>query len=98
MHEPVGVQFGGELLFPSQNFRPSKKRAWRPALNGDQALVEPSIDRGQRVVGRAVVDEINLNPLINQVADNLSNNIALIVRRDHGDDPEVWHGPYRWTA
>ena len=94
MDEPVRVQLARELglagedAFPLEAVGRRRLTAGAP-LDAEQPPPAIRLDRGHRAVGGAVVEQVDLHALRDEVADGLADDVGLVVGGHEGDDREV---------
>src|SRR5512143_1455006 len=80
--KPVGRELVRELLLAGEN-RAQREDMWsagrrgflRKHLNRDQPLVQPRTRSRDRVVRRAVVDEIHIDALVDEMSDRRRDDV-----------------------
>src|SRR2546423_8609940 len=79
MHEPIGFERGGELLFAFKNTGPPERPIARKLLNADQSPAQITPRYLNRLVRRVVVNKICLNVLAEEVFQTASNETLFVV-------------------
>ncbi len=94
MDEPVGIELAGELRLSEENRFPAKNVGLlrlAKAFDLENAPTEVRLDGGDRAVGGAVIQQIDLNALRDEIRDDLGDDVGLVVRRDDRDNREGRH-------
>jgi hypothetical protein len=92
MEEPVGVERLRQLFFPPEDRRPVERvslpfrRLSRELFDIEESLAQPLSRFRNGVVGRAIVDQVDIHAVLDQVADHRRDDVSLVVsgeKRDH---------------
>ena len=92
VHQPVGFNLVGQLLFAHEYLLPLVYPTARDALNPDHIAVQVFPGNGEGVVGRVVIQQINVYPLLEIMFKAGTNESLLIVTGEYCDDFHNWEG------
>src|SRR5580765_2622740 len=97
MNEPIGIDFCRELLLASKNAGPlelsitGRTISWRSrSFDGNHAAPNPGFGDRCGSIGRAVIDEVDLDALAVQVVENMLEYIRFVEggnQRDYSERP-----------
>ena len=83
VNEPVGIDLTREVGLPPQNGSPVEfvaKRRLLQALHGNHTVSDQRLNHFCRAVTGAVVDEVNLDSLGDEIVDNVADNVCFVYR------------------
>ena len=95
VNEPVRVELGGELRLPEKNALPLE--TCRHAVldrvsetfDAQDTAAEVRLDDSHRAIGGTVVQEIDVDALLDKVADDVLDDVRFVVRGDDRDNREI---------
>src|SRR5438309_1993508 len=86
MHEPVRFERGRKLLFALQERPPTVEARARKGLDADQALAEIALSDADCLVGRAVINQVDLGALSKEMLQTAGDKPLLVVGGQNGYD------------
>jgi hypothetical protein len=91
MDEPVGRQFGGQLLLAAEDLLPAIRAVARDRLDAAEAAFEETLRDLHRMIGRRVVAQIRVDAIGHEVLEAPADETLFVVGGHDGHDAR--HSP-----